>query len=411
MTIRELKEKRANIYEQQKDIHAQASKENRAMNEEENAKWDLWEKDYADLSRQITQAEAMEDKDKENAVKPQNDISKDVNRKLSTDPKEREEQRNQAFDKYIRGQDTKEDRQILGSFETRTQTVGTTTEGGFLVPEGFSGQLDIQRAKWGGMRQAATIFRTAKGDQIPWPTVDDTSNTADTASESGDLTTSADDLVFSEKTFNAYKINSNLLTVSNELLQDSYFDMQGLLRDMFAERLGRKENSLFTTGSGSSTPNGVVTAATQAKRVASTTTFTRAELIDLVHSIDPFYRMSGKCGWMFRDATLGVIKKIDVGSSDSRPLWQPSMVSGAPDLLDGFPYWINQDVAAVAASAKSILFGDFGKYIIRDAGPVRFVRLDERYADVDKTGFVALARIDGDLLVSTAIKYLINATS
>ena len=112
-----------------------------------------------------------------------------------------------------------------------------------------------------------------------------------------------------------------------------------------------------------------------------------------------------------RDTTLGVLKKIDTGSSDVRPLWQPSMAAGTPDTIDGYRVFVNQNVAAVAASAKSLLFGDFSKYIIRDAGPVRFVKLVERYADFDQTAFVALARIDGDLLVPTAVKYLINATS
>ena len=412
MTLKDLREKRANIYEMQKDIHSKAKEENRSMNDEENKQWDAYEKDYGKLTLQIQEGEVMAAKEAEDArTKPDVELSKAQKKVLSEDPKEREEQREKAFGKYIRCLDKAEDRQLLKQFEQRVQTVGTTTEGGFLVPEGYSNKLDIQRALWGGMRAASTVWKTASGQQIPYPTIDDTSNTADTEAESADLAASEDDLVFAEKTFNAYKLSSNLLKVSNELMNDSYFDMEALMYDMFGERIGRKENALFTTGSGSSTPQGIATAAQQSKRIASTSTVTRAELVDLVHSVNPAYRNKAVAGFMFNDTTLGVIKKVDIGSSDSRPLWAQSMRDGEPDRIDGYQYWINQDVASFAASAKAIYFGDFSKFVIRDSGPTRVIRLNERFADTDQTGFVTLVRVDSELLVNSAIKYLIAATS
>lgn len=411
MSIKDLKEKRQNIFELQKDIYAPAKKEERSMNEDERKQYDAYEKDYGNLTLRIQEAEAIEAKEAEEARSPETILTGDEKRIFSNDPEQRKAQHNEAFDRFTRGKETQEDRDLMARMENRVQTVGTTTQGGFLVPEGYSNQLSVQRALWGGMRQACTIWKTATGQQIPYPTLDDTSNTADTASESGDLTTSADDLVFGEKTFNAYKINSNLLKVSAELMEDSFFDMQGLMVDAFGRRLGTKENALFTTGSGSSTPNGIANAAQQSSRIASTSTVTRSEIIDLVHSVDQAYRSSPKAYFMFNDSTLAVLKKLDISTSDGRGLWEPSLVAGEPDKIDGKPYIINQNVASLAADAKFMYFGDFGQYIIRDSGSTRFKRLNERFADTDQVGFVALARIDGDILVNSAVKYLIGATS
>jgi HK97 family phage major capsid protein len=280
-----------------------------------------------------------------------------------------------------------------------------------LIPEGFSKQLDIQRALYGGMRDFARVWKTAKGDQIPYPTVNDTSNIGSTVNEAGDLTSGTTDVTFGEKTFNAYKVHADMLKVNNELILDSYFDFEQILSELLGERIGRKENALFTTGNGSSTPNGVVSAAQQCKRIASTSTVTRSEIIDLIHSVDPYYRKSPKAMFMFNDTTLGVIKKLAVGSSDDRALWQPSMIAGEPDKLEGFPYVINQSVAALAASGKFMLFGDGNKFIIRDAGMPRMVVARERFIEYDQTAFDILVRVDSDILVASAVKYLIGATS
>ena len=114
---------------------------------------------------------------------------------------------------------------------------------------------------------------------------------------------------------------------------------------------------------------------------------------------------------MMNDTTLSVIKKLTVGSSDDRPLWQPSIIQGEPDLLEGKPYIVNQSMAALAANAKFLLFGDFSKYVIRDAGMPRMVVARERFIDNDQTAYAILTRIDGELLINSAIKYLVGATS
>ncbi len=166
---------------------------------------------------------------------------------------------------------------------------------------------------------------------------------------------------------------------------------------MLGERMGRGTNDYFTTGTGSSQPNGIVTAATSAGVALAAKTPTYAELVAIEHAVDPAYRNGAS--WMFHDTEFAEFKKI-VDASTGRPIWLPNMVQGAPDTLLGYPYTINQSMAVAAAtgSGKSILFGRLSKYIIRDVRDVTLFRLDELYAEYYQVAFVAFSRHDGDLL-------------
>lgn len=277
----------------------------------------------------------------------------------------------------------------------RAQSVGTDSEGGYTVPEGFWNSLIESRLAFGGMRQARTfVFRTATGNDLPIPTVDDTSNTGAILNENTE--DSELDVVFSEVILQAFKYTSKIVKVPFELMQDSAFDMAAFLGRILGTRLGRIENTHFTTGDASSKPNGAVTASALGKTAASSTAITHAEMTDLEHSVDPAYRNGAE--FMFNDSTLSAIKQLTVGSSDDRPLWAPGMVAGAPNTINGLPYVINQDMGSIATGVKVALFGDFSQYWIRDVGSLRLKRLDERYSEFDQVAFVALMRTDADLI-------------
>jgi HK97 family phage major capsid protein len=134
-------------------------------------------------------------------------------------------------------------------------------------------------------------------------------------------------------------------------------------------------------------------------------------LVNLIHSVDPAYRDNAE--WMFNDSTLRAIKQIK--DSQNRPLWQQDMALGERPTILGYPYVINQDVAVMAANAKSILFGDFSYYLIREVQDLRVLRLDERYADYLQAGFLAFVRTDGLLAnaggTNAPIKYYANSAT
>lgn len=293
-------------------------------------------------------------------------------------------------------------------WEKRAQSL-TGSEGGFTVPEDFWRALEVSLLEFGGMRQAATVIRTDSGADLPIPTTNDTSNKGVILAENAAV--AEQDVVFGQIVLQAYKYSSKMIRVSVELLQDSAFNLAELLGRMLGERIGRITNDHFTTGTGSSQPNGVVTASGLGKTGASgqTTTVIYDDLVDLQHSVDPAYRANAR--WMFHDLTLAAIKKLK--DLDGRPLWVPGLAVREPDRILGDPYIINQSMAQMAASAKSIIYGALGKYFIRDVREVTLVRLDERFADFHQVAFLAFSRHDGDLIDAGTdpVKHYINAAS
>lgn len=277
--------------------------------------------------------------------------------------------------------------------EQRAQTV-TTTAGGYLIAAEFSNRLEKSLLHFGGMLQEADVIDTDTGAALSWPTYDDTAQTG--AILAINTAVSNQDITFGTMTLDAYKYSSKQVLVPVELMQDSAFDINAVVADALGERLGRILNTHFTTGTGSSQPNGVATAAGTGKTgtTGQTTTVIYGDLVDLYHSIDIAYRSDAK--WMMADSSVKVIRKLVDGNS--LPLWQPSIQAGVPDMIFGKPIVVNNDVATMAASAKSILFGNFKKYKVRRVKDITLLRLNERYAEAHQVGFLAFARFDGDLL-------------
>lgn len=288
--------------------------------------------------------------------------------------------------------------------------VGTDAEGGYTVPEGFVNNLEANMLYFGPMMQVADIIRTDSGNDLPWPTADDTSNTGAQLDEATTIGTSVDPS-FAVITWKAFKFSSKLVKVSAELLEDSAFDLAMTVSEMLGQRLGRILNTKFTTGAGGgTTPGGIVTDASAGVTAAGTTAITTDEIINLEHSVDIAYRRNA--AYMMHDNVMLYIRKLK--DSENRYLFQSNLREGAPDQINGRPVYINNDMASsITASAKTVLFGQLDKYKVRQVREIRLRRLVERYADTDEEGFVAFLRADGHLLdAGTApVKYLVQAAS
>lgn len=298
-----------------------------------------------------------------------------------------------------------------GASEFRAQTAGTGSAGGYTVPTELAAQIDVAMKAWGPMYSddLCTTIVTSGGNPIDIPTVDDTSVTAEAHTEGAALTDDGGkDVTFGKATLNAYAFDTEFVRWSYELAQDSAFNVEALLGTLLGERLGRIANAKLTTGSGSSDVKGVVTASSAGKTAASATAITSDEIIDLMHSVDPAYRMSPKARFMFNDSTLAAIRKLKDG--DGNYLWQMGDVTaGAPGTLLGYRYSVNQAMDSIAASKKIILFGDFGRFYVRKVGgPVIGVMRERFWPDL---GIAGMIRFDGEIGHSGAIKHLVTAAS
>jgi len=293
------------------------------------------------------------------------------------------------------------------------QSTGSDVGGGYTVPEGFFGKLVDAEKAYGGMIDASFIMDTESGNAIPVPTDNDTVNVGALLGENTQTTTQ--DIPFGAVTMNAFTYSSKLVLVSNQMLQDTAFDLDSWLAGKLGTRIARATNTHFTTGTGAAQPTGVLTAAALGNTAGgsttsgSTTSVTADDLIDLEHSVDPAYRKNAT--FMMADSALKVIKKLKDGIG--RPLWRVGLADGAPDTINGYPYSINQDFPAMAPSAKSIAFGDFKHYFVRRVAGVQLKRLTERYADFNQVGFIAFQRWDGQLIDAGTqpIRYLKNSAS
>jgi HK97 family phage major capsid protein len=260
-------------------------------------------------------------------------------------------------------------RASAGSFQNAQSGV-VGTQGGFLIPEGFSYELEQAMLWFGGVDGVVGDFSTESGNPMPWPTVNDTMNKGRIIGQNIQVTET--DFVFDQVTFNAYIGSSDIVLIPIALVEDSAFDLDGLTAQLLGTRLGRLLNWKGTTGSGTAEPTGIVTAAVAAGNIVTlangnTASIAYGNMVPMQHAVDPAYRYNPGTRWMFSDAMLKLIKLLVDGNN--RPLWQPglsaSFQEGAgvditvskPKILDT-PYVINQDMAAPAASAYSLLYGD-----------------------------------------------------
>lgn len=387
-----------------------------ARAKEIEAEYDRMMAEYDQLDARIKREEKLvEAQERMNAGDPRRPRGEDREARQEQAPEYKD-----VFNKAIRfgaAALTAEERNVLLAHrqelpqEMRAQSTGTDSAGGYTVPEGFSGELDRAIAAWGPMWDANIVRElvTSSGNPLPWPTVDDTTKTGRIKAENAAVTDDgSDDVVFGQKQLDAYVYDTGMVRIPIELLQDSAFDMEALLNDLFGERLGRIANQVLTVGTGTNQPNGIVTASGVGKTAASATAIDPDELIDLVHSVDPAYRASPKCRWQFNDNTLAAIRKLKDGNGNY--LWQMGDVrTGEPSTILGFGYSVNQAMDDIAAGAKPIIFGDHSRYVVRKVRGFSVLTLRERYAENFQIGMVGFKRFDGELLNNNAVKHLAMA--
>jgi HK97 family phage major capsid protein len=295
-------------------------------------------------------------------------------------------------------------------------TMSTTTgsEGGFTVDtEVATSVIDALKA-FGGLRQVSTVISTSGFGLLSFPTSNGTSEVGELVAENQPATDL--DVSFGTVGLPVYKFSSKVVTIPIELLQDSNVDIEAFVQNRMVERLGRITNQLFTTGTGSAQPNGLVTGATvgvtAANGTGQVTTTTYATLVNLQHSVDPAYRANA--GWMMSDAAVREIRKIVDG--ENRPIFVPGYEignpGGAPDRLLGQPITINQDVPVFAANNRSIVYGDFSGYYIRDVMAVQMFRFtDSAFTKKGQVGFLAWMRSGGNLVDANKVRVLVQAAS
>ena len=282
---------------------------------------------------------------------------------------------------------------------------GTDSEGGYLVPDEFERTLVTALEEQNIFRSLAHVIQTSSGDRkIP---VVASKGTASWVDEEGTIPESDDS--FSQVSIGAYKLGT-MIKVSEELLNDSVFDLEAYISREFARRIGNKEEEAFFTGDGTGKPVGVLAATGGAQvgvTAASATAFTADEMFDLFYSLKAPYRKNAV--FLMNDSSVKALRKLK--DSNGQYLWQPSLTAGTPDTLLGRPVYTSAYMPAMAADAKAVLFGDLSYYWVADRQGRSFRRLGELYAPTGQVGFLATQRVDGKLVLAEAVKVMQMKTS
>ena len=381
--LKQLKEKRASIFSQIDQLRTAA--DGREMTAEEQQRWDTLLADYNKVDKEVEAEERFEQIRRHQLEQAENNPAHTPEDRSAAD-----RQYEEAFRSYLLSGSqgvTPEQRTLL---QERAGLQGLTA--GVLIPSTLAGSIEKALKSFGGMFEAGSIITTGNGGDLILPTINDTAAKATIVAEYAQSTKRTPS--FSSVTLKAFTYRTPIIPVSQELLQDSAFNLDTILSDLLVESFGRGANEHLATGTGTGQPKGLVTAATAVAQEAAATAITLDNILDLIAGVDSAYAKNGK--FMFNRNTLFALAKIK--DNDGRFIWQDGSRVGLPSTLFGKSYIINDDMAGIGAGNASVLFGDLSKYKIRMVKSFRIIRLNELLAEYLSVGLFGFARLDGTLL-------------
>ena len=306
-----------------------------------------------------------------------------------------------------------EEMRLLETRGTNTQKTSTDSLGGFAVPQELHAAIQAVMKYTGGMFEACRLWNSAAGGTFRWPTGNDTGATGAITAQASDATVL--DTSIGQVTFGDYAIDSNIMKVTEEMIQDDGAGFQQYILDSLVKRVYRKANTVLTNGTGTAEPYGLTVACTSTgMTTSSATAITGSELIKHVHKVDREYRFGENVGWMMNDETMGYLRTLDV-TTNTTHLFVDTILDGRVETrLLGYKIFINNDLPALTnglpvTATKHIWFGDFSNYIIRQVRPLSIDRTDHLYWASRTIGFKGWLRLDGNCVDQSAIKALLQA--
>lgn len=411
--IRALIEQRAQVFETMQKTSEKAEAEKRSLSGEEQQEFDRCAGEFEDLGKRIERAETLFKQ------------AEEVRKAMGTPIEQRlaiggDEDAPKTFAEYrsrLRGENVADQAEFRSAFwhmlsaqtladvtveEHRALSKGTAAAGGFLVPTDFYRQIVRALRFMGSVATLATEITTDNGDTIQVP-----ANTAHGAAnwvgEAGTFTPS--DETFAQLTLSAFKAGTKVI-VSEELLQDSAFNLDGFLAQEIGERIGVLENTAYIKGDGSGKPQGLLQATGTASNLTdvtaatgNATSFTYDALVTAKFSLPYQYRRNAS--WIVADAAVRNLYLMK--DSNQRPLWAPNPASDGPDTFLGDPIYTDPDMPAPAANNISAMYGDWKRaYWIRRVTGFGMQRQNELHSDQGQVGFRAFERVDGRVVLSAA---------
>jgi HK97 family phage major capsid protein len=407
-----LKEKRAALHKEMVDLFGVAQGEEREFTAEESEKYDKMEEEFRSLTKHWQKSEELYNQEKE--IKKS--LETPVDLKISDDddvPETLDEYRKKT--QPLKPWDTPEYRSAYWHYmtvkslseldieEQRVLSKATAGAGANLVPTAFSNQIINILRFMGPINELANVMTTDSGETIQIPSVTSHGVATWTAENAG---YTASDEVFGQVSLGAFKAGRSVI-VSEELLVDAAFGLDGYLAQELGESIGVLEETAYTVGDGSGKPMGIANASSgvtvSQAATGNATSFTYSALINFIYALPYQYRRNAQ--WVFSDTAVKNFYTMVDGQQ--RPLWNVNVASTGPDTFLGYPIYTSPDLAAMAASAKSGIFGDIRRgYTIRRVNGFSLQRQSELYSNNGQVGFRGFERVDGRVVLADAIRVL-----
>ncbi|WP_288970565.1 phage major capsid protein [uncultured Ruminococcus sp.] len=385
MTIKDLIEKRAKVWETAKNFVETHEDKNGVLSEEDTAAYNKMEKEIEDLTTAIDRQTRAERRELE--------LSRPVNSPITGKPFRGEQEK----EKTGRASDEYRDAMISAmrsNFRNVSNVLqeGVDADGGYLVPEEYDRRLIDVLDDENIMRGLATTITTAGQHKI---NIAATKPAAAWIEEGGTLTFG--DATFDQIYLDAYKLHV-AIKVTEELLYDNTFGLENYIITQFGKALANAEEDAFLNGDGKGKPTGIFDK-TKGGQIAGTLTaaIKSDDLIDLVYGLKRPYRKSAS--FIMNDSTLASLRKLK--DNNGAYIWQPSYKEGEPDRVLGYTVHTSS-----FAPTNAIAFGDYSYYNIGDRGSRSFGELRELFAGNGMIGFLAKERVDGKLVLPEAVKVL-----
>lgn len=385
MTIKELIEKRAKVWETAKSFVDTHEDKNGLLSAEDTATYNKMEKEIEDLTAAIDRQRRAEQREA--------DLSKPLNSPLTSRPykeTQTEKKSGRATDEYKNA--------MLSAMRSNFRNIsnvlqeGVDSDGGYLVPEEYDSRLIDVLEEENIMRSLATTITTSGQHKI---NIAATKPAAAWIEEGGAL--SFGDATFDQIYLDAYKLHV-AIKVTEELLYDNAFNLESYIITQFGKALGNAEEDAFLNGDGKGKPIGIFDSKGGGNVLGTLTAAIKSDdMLDLVYGLKRPYRKSSS--FIMNDSTLALLRKLK--DNNGAYIWQPSYKEGEPDRVLG--YAVN---TSPYAPTNAIAFGDYSYYNIGDRGSRSFAELRELFAGNGMVGFVAKERVDGKLILPEAVQIL-----
>ncbi len=396
MTLNEKRIERRKIWEKMKALNDKALAEKRDLSAEEQTQWKTMEADVDRLGTEVEadearmlKAKAIEDSFRTTTTEP---IKPEPEGKVERSHPTNTPEYRKAFQSYlIRGEH-------MDSAEARALQMDVDPSGGYTVaPQEFVNQLLMKVRNGVLMRQFGTVYPLAKAESLGVPTLEN--EVGDPTWTSEILTGSEDSTMsFGKRELRPHPV-ARSIKVSKKLIRASAMDVESIVRDSLAYKVGVVEENTFLNGTGVGQPLGVFTASAQGistgQDVSTGNTVTSIMtdgLIEAKYTLKPQYWPNAR--WIFHREAVKQIRKLKDG--DGAYIWKPGITADRGDNILDFPVSMSEYAPHTFTTTLYVgILGDFSKYWIADALDVSIQTLVELYAATNQNGYILRKETDG----------------